>query len=405
MIGTHLCRCQNPLVDTQTRRDILRSLFDAGLDSIEPERLTREAISKTRDGPVTVIAIGKAAPAMCRGAFAAIGDLTGICVTDHEEDVPPGIELLVGDHPIPGERSFNAGREVLDAVTASAGRLIALISGGGSALCEHPADGIPADFVAEVSRVLLDSGASIEEMNLVRRHLSAIKGGGLRVAAGRPIETYAISDVCGANAAVIASGPTIPQLRDPEAALAVMRRVGLAVPPAVERAISNTAAVLDEDGEIAVIADGHIAARAMVGAASQLGIAAQVMPGWLSGPLAGALSGFVSPGAPGLRVAAGEPEVEVEGVGVGGRNTHAALLAAVEIAGSDDLFAAFATDGVDGSSRSAGAIVDGDTITRGGDPTSSLSASDSGSYLAASGDLIVTGPTGTNVADLWVHWR
>jgi hydroxypyruvate reductase len=405
VIGTHPSHCQNLPVDTQSRRQTLEAFFASALDSIEPERLTREAISARTDGPTTVIAIGKAAPAMCRGAASAIGDVTGICVTDHIEEVPSGVELLVGDHPIPGPRSFHAGEAVLEAVSRSTGRIIALISGGGSALCEHPAEGVAPEFVSEVSRVMLDTGASIQEMNLVRRHLSAIKGGGLRAAAGRPIETYAISDVCGADPAVIASGPTIPQEADPEAALAAMQRMGVEVPTSVSRALSKPRATSSVEAEVKVIADGHTAAQAMVDASRRLGIAAEVAPGWLSGPVGDALAGFMSNGGSGLRVAAGEPEVEVEGGGSGGRNTHAALLAAREIAGSETLFAAFATDGVDGNSGSAGAIVDGETINRGGDPAPRLASSDSATYLAGTGDLVVTGPTGTNVADLWVRWR
>jgi glycerate 2-kinase len=392
-------------VDTLSRRKTLEALFAAALDSIEPERLTKEAISNHPVGPATIVAIGKAAPAMCRGASGAIGDVTGICVTDHLEDVPSGVELLIGDHPIPGPRSFDAGRLVLDAVTRSTGRVIALISGGGSALCEHPADGVSPGFLSDVSRLMLDSGASIGEMNLVRRHLSAIKGGGLWAVAGRPIETYAISDVCGADPSVIASGPTIPQEPDPEAALAAMRRMGIEVPASVARALSNARPLPGGEAQVTVIADGQTAAFAMVDAARSLGIAAEVTQGWLSGRVGDALGDFMSGGGPGLRVAAGEPEVEVEGEGSGGRNTHAALLAATEIAGTDTLFAAFATDGVDGNSGSAGAVVDGSTIDRGGDPTASLASSDSATYLAGTGDLVVTGPTGTNVADLWVRWR
>ena len=375
------------------------------LASVEPEQLTREAISTHSDErPVTLVAIGKAAPAMSRGAAAALGDVKGICVTDHVEEVPTGVELVFGDHPMPGDRSFAAGRMALDVVTRSTGRIVALISGGGSALCEHPVEGVPAGFLTEVSRVMLDTGASIGEMNLVRRHLSAIKGGGLLEAAGRPIETYAISDVCGADPEVIASGPTLPQPLDPEAAVAVMRQIGIEVPREVIGAISRRRPVSSGPAAITVIADGHTAARAMAEGARRLGIASEVTAGWLSGPVAKALEAFILDAGPGLVVAAGEPVVEVVGRGSGGRNTHAALLAAHAITGSDSIFAAFATDGVDGNSRSAGAIVDGDTIARGGDPTISLASSDSASYLAKTGDLVVTGPTGTNVADLWAHW-
>lgn len=389
-------------MDIGERRAHIEGFFTAALAAIDPERLTRSALEENR-GPVTLVAIGKAGPAMVRGAASALGDVTGICVTNHASEVPQGVELMIGDHPIPGEQSYAAGRRVLEVVSAADSRIIALISGGGSSLCECPRPGIPTALVTEVSRRLVDSGASIADMNLVRRHLSAIKGGGLLSHATQPITTYAISDVCGAPAAVIASGPTIPQDPDVVGARKVMDRLGIEVTPEVIRAMERQPARNVSPGDTHVIADGHTAAMAVVEAAGKTGIGAEMVEGWLAGPVDAALDGFMADAGV-LRVAAGEPEVERGGDGRGGRNTHAALLAAMRIAGTGTLFAALATDGVDGSSDSAGAIVDGDTVERGGDPMASLAASDSAHYLDTTGDLVVTGPTGTNVADLWVLW-
>ena len=129
------------------------------------------------------------------------------------------------------------------------------------------------------------------------------------------------------------------------------------------------------------------------------------MPGWLRGDVPSELDRFLSSARPGVAtIASGEPEVAVTGDGIGGRNTHAALLAAERISGMESMFVAFATDGVDGRSAAAGAIVDGETIARGGDPGPAITASDSATYLEATGDLIATGPTGTNVSDLWIFW-
>ena len=390
-------------MDTAGRRAHLEAFFATALAAIDPKRLTTAALQAHELGPVTIVAIGKAAPAMARGAAAALGDVNGICVTSHESDVPDGIELMIGDHPIPGERSYVAGRRVLEVIADSDSRIVALISGGGSSLCESPRQGVPPELVTAVARRLVDSGASIAEMNLVRRHLSAIKGGGLLAVSSQPIDTYAISDVCAASPEVIASGPTIAQDLDIDAALAVMTRLGIDVTPEVMLAMAAPPPSGDNSGDVVVIADGRTAARAVVGAATEAGIPAEMADDWLSGPVDDTLDWFME-GATVLRVAAGEPEVGVSGEGLGGRNTHAALLAAGRITGTASLFAALATDGVDGSSGSAGAIVDGGTLMRGGDPSESLAESDSARYLTSTGDLVITGPTGTNVADLWMFW-
>lgn len=388
---------------TAEKRDQLRDFFSEALDAIEPEKLTRRALRAYGGEQATLVAIGKAAAAMSRGAAEHFDAVTGVCVTSHEAEVPDGVELHVGDHPIPGERSFEAGRRVLGVVSKAETPIIALISGGGSSLCELPRPGISADFLTQVARRLVESGASIAEMNLVRRHLSAIKGGGLLAAASQPVTTFAISDVRGAPPEVIASGPTIPQLPDVEGASGILERLGIEATPEIVDAMEIRPARRVEPGPVHVIADGHTAAMALVEAARRAGIRAEMVPGWLSGPVEEALETFFD-GADSFRVAAGEPEVEVAHSGRGGRNTHAALLAATMIAGTEWVFAALGTDGVDGSSGAAGAIVDGTTLSRGGDPRKNLAESDSATYLAATGDLVSTGPTGTNVADLWVLW-
>lgn len=387
------------------QRAVLSRLLTFALDAVDPEPLTKAALQPTSSQPATLVAIGKAAVAMCRGAAAALEVYTGICVTNEHQALPPPLSEVVGDHPLPGEGSFLAGEQVIEVTARSQNRIVALISGGGSALCEYPIEGVSHSFLAGINTALMRAGAPIDDMNLVRRHLSAIKGGRLLRFAHHPVETLVMSDVCGSDASVVASGPTIPQPHDPSAALAIMSAHGLEVPSAVRRAVEAEVDDLPQGGPVTVLADGKTAARAVVASAEGLGTPARLAPGWVSGHLDESLVEFISAAGPGITVATGEPEVAVTGSGRGGRNTHAALMAAGMIAGTDAMFAAFATDGLDGNSDSAGAIVDGTTIARGGDPTAALARSDSAAYLERSGDLVTTGPTGTNVSDLWVLWR
>ena len=392
-------------MDINNRRHQVRQLFDAAVAGVEPEKLVGKSLAHRKEAQVTVIAIGKASPAMCRGAARILGEVRGVCVAIAPDELPEGVELFVGDHPIPDARSFRAGQRVLEVAAKAPGTIIALISGGGSALCEHPIAGVSREFIREANKTLLSSGVSIAEMNLVRRHLSAIKGGGLVHAAQRPIDTYLISDVCGADPSVIASGPTVPAAIDPEAAIAAMAENGIAVPQLVKEAIRDAPRLPSRAVPVHVIADGHTAAEGASAAARTIGLQVSVLDGWLAGHISSALDEFMMQAGPGLTIATGEPEVAVSGEGRGGRNTHAALLAAPRLAGTDGVFAAFATDGVDGNSSSAGAIVDGETVSRGGDPGPALQRYDSASYLRTTGDLVETGPTGTNVSDLWILWQ
>lgn len=388
--------------DPEGRSRIL-SWLEAGLGAVEPERLTADALDGDGGSPSILVAIGKASPAMIRGAASVLDVVAGVCVSDHPEPVPEQIRLLVGDHPVPGPASFEAGATVLEMVQGapSSTRIVALISGGGSALCEAPREGVPPGYLSEVTRRLIAGGAAIEEINLVRAHLSAVKCGGVARAAGRAIETLVISDVAGADPGVVASGPTIPGEHAPGEAAATLARFSIDLPPAVRAAMSVAPNPLPEP-EVVVLADGRDAARAVAEAAPA---PAAVWDEWLRGEAGDCLDRFFEASGLGVTVGAGEVVLEVRGDGAGGRNTHTALLAASRLAGSDDVFCAFATDGVDGRSGSAGAIVDGLTLSRGGDPTRARERFDSAAYLARSSDLLRCPPTGTNVSDLWILWR
>lgn len=384
-------------------RERVLAWFRSALAAVDPRSLTAAALARGEPA-TTVIAVGKAARAMAWGAADALGEVTGVCVSDSHGAVPGGIELIVGDHPIPGPASFAAGHRVLEAARSCDGRCVVLLSGGGSALCEQPIHGVPAEFLADATRALLAGGASIGETNLVRGQLSAIKDGGLARAAGGAVDTLVLMDVSGLGPETVASGPTLSSGARVEEAVAVLQKYGVTVPPGIEQAM-RAAGHDAVRGPVRALADGRDAAHALAQAARDDGIDASVASGWLDGEVTAAVARFIGSGGPGVTVAAGETTVEVTGNGRGGRNTHAALLAARKISGTGAVFGALATDGVDGGSGAAGAVVDGGTLDRGGDPAPELAAYDSATYLERSGDLVVTGPTGTNVADLWVLWR
>ncbi len=386
-------------------RVALRSWLAAGIAAVDPEERTALALADAKDGSTVVIAIGKAAAAMSRGAAKALGSVDGVCVTDTPGEVPKGVELLIGDHPIPGDASFEAGNRVLEVARSATGRCIALISGGGSALCEKPLPGIEPSYLQQVHSHLLAKGASIEETNLVRRHLSSIKGGGVARAVRRPLETYVVSDVGDAGSDVVASGPTIPAASEPARAAEIMRRFNIAIPESVWEAMNRVPDDVPSATSPVVLADGRTAAEAIAEVATKEGVESIVLDGWINGPVEPSLDEFFARSGLGLTVASGEPTVDVRGDGIGGRNSHAALIAATRLRNEQALFVSFATDGVDGQSDAAGAMVDGGTIDRGGDPRDSLLRFDSASYLDKTGDLIRTGPTGTNVADLWALWQ
>ena len=380
---------------------MVRAWLDHALAAVDPESLTRNVLAGP---PATVIAIGKAAAAMTRGAHQAGAINTGVCVTDAASSVPEGVDLLVGDHPIPASASLEAGAEVLKVAESVEGRLIALISGGGSSLCELPSPGIDMAFLQEVNHRLLTMGATIEDTNLVRAHLSSIKCGGVARAARVPIETFIISDVGEDGPEVVASGPTLPMEFDPGRAISIMERFEIPVSSQIRDVVSVSPGDV-ATGPVSVLADGKTAAGAVVEAAKSAGIAATLDDDWVGGNLKEELMDFFEGSESGVTCTAGEATLSVRGAGQGGRNTHAALIAANHIIGTDIVFAAFATDGVDGVTSTAGAIVDGSTIESGGDPTRALESFDSATYLETISHHIETGPTGTNVADLWVIWR
>ena len=402
-------------------RSLLLGAFRAGIAGVDPEAATARAAEKldfSDNRRVIVIAAGKASAAMARGVAQVTEPVEGLIVAPDSADAP--FPVIVGGHPVPTEGSVAGARHALD-LAASAGPddvVVCLISGGASALLAAPAEGLSLDDLQRTNRVLLQCGADVVETNTVRKHLSGIKGGRLAAATGRSrLITLVLSDIVGDPLDAIASGPTIPDPTTFEDALAVIDRyvlrgrIPVGVVTHLERGragqIPETPVESHPRHETVIVGSGAVAAEAASAFFRSHGVHSRIVSTHLMGEARdAAVAAVASPSNSGeALVFAGETTVTLTGSGSGGRNQEAALAAAIEIDGRPITFLAGGTDGVDGPTNAAGGVVDGGTIDRGRasglDSVAALQRNDANTYLAATGDLIVTGPTGTNVADLW----
>jgi glycerate-2-kinase len=339
-----------------------------------------------------------------------------------------GFEIHESGHPVPDDSGVAAASRVMALVEAmrSDDLLLFLLSGGGSSLMPLPAHPVSLADKATVTSLLLASGADITEINTVRKHLSAIKGGRLAVRCRGSIETLAISDVVGDQLAFIASGPTVADPTTFADALSVFVRHRLLdrVPPTVRSMIEDGAAgrlpdtpkTLPDRHRAGVIASNRIAVDAAADEARRRGFAPRVLTTSLTGEAREAGTRIAAAarearlhgrgdGPPACLIWGGETTVTIRGSGKGGRNQEIALAAAVGLEGFDGvLVASFATDGKEGNTDAAGAFASGATIAAGArsglDARAALAANDSHAFLTAAGELIVTGPTGTNVNDI-----
>lgn len=407
-------------------RQALLSAFLTGVSACDPAALVREHLSErsgsivvghggdgvrfdARPSNVVVVGIGKAAVGMVEAACSVTGSTRGVVVTDRASPSP--LRVILGDHPIPGAASFEAGAELVRflGTVAADDLVIFCVSGGGSALAEVPVAGVTGDDVAALNAALVTSGLAIEDMNEVRAAVSAVKAGGLLdFTAARSIVTLVLSDLPHGPASAVASGPTIPSDLGSRAGR-ILAQSRLEVPESVRGAAEHTRVrtARESEGVVVVVGSPRTAAVAASAELAAGGAVVHLMEEPLAGSVPEALERFVARMRNGcVVVAAGEPTLEVRGSGFGGRNQHAALLAAALLEGTAGTFGAFATDGRDGSTSAAGAIVDGASTTRmrahGVDPDRAVASFESHRALEASSDLVETGRTGTNVADLWI---
>ncbi len=391
------------------RRQLLRWMTVA-LEAVEPSRCVAAALRDFPAGPVAVLALGKAATGMARGAHGALAEQikeTLVLAPETSRDAAlADWRFVPGDHPLPGRRSLLAGEAIESWLRGLEEELhlLVLLSGGGSALAELPVAGMTLEKLQAMNRWLLASGLDIHSMNAIRARFSRLKQGGLlRLAGRRSVTGLLVSDVPGDRIAGIASGPLSPQVSAwPQGVLPDwLRYLHANLPwPSREpaeaaaglRIVARNADALDAVAKSAAAENVQLVSRdELAGDARETGsrIARQLREG-----------------SQGLYLFGGETSVRLpETPGRGGRNQQLALAAAQEIAGRQDIYLlALGTDGVDGNTEDAGALVDGGTVERirdaGLEPSGCLAAANAGAALAAAGDVIHTGPTGTNVADI-----
>jgi glycerate-2-kinase len=403
----------------------------AGIAAVDPGDLVRSALDRHRvEGDVALIAVGKAAGPMAAAALAALPGsvVRGVLISPDPvrlEGAP--IACFVGGHPVPNERGAEGARAIAQ-LSASRGpddTLLCLISGGASALMTLPSDDMTVDDVAATTTLLLRAGATIQELNCVRKHVDQLKGGRLAALAfpGRTV-ALVLSDVVGDSLATIASGPTVADPTTIADAITVLRSRDLwdEIPAAVRAHLQGG---LDESpkpgderlarSESHIIGSNVTAADAACVQARTFGYDARVVTTSLTGEASVVGADIARRAreecerkhARTALIFAGEPTVTVRGRGVGGRNQELVLGAAIEMDGSSGIaVASLGTDGVDGPTDAAGAVADGASLARaralGLDPAATLAANDTHAFWKAIGALVRTGPTGTNVMDIVV---
>jgi hydroxypyruvate reductase len=408
-------------------RELLKAMFDAAIAAAQPDLCVPPHLPAPPRGRLVVVGAGKASAAMARAVEGAWpGRLEGLVVTRYGYAVPcERIEIVEAAHPVPdaaGQRAAERMLEMVRGLTAD-DTVLCLVSGGGSSLLPLPLAGITLEDKQRVSRALLASGASIGEMNCVRRHLSGIKGGRL-AAACHPahVVTLLISDVPGDEACDIASGPTVADASTCADALDIVRRYGIALPDKVREVLESGAGESVKPGdprlaghEVRFVATPQMALEAAARVAQQAGVAVHILGDSIEGEardagkvMAGMALQVARRGqpftAPCVLLSGGETTVTVRGDGRGGRNVEFLLAAAIALRGEPGVHGlAGDTDGVDGQEDIAGAWFAPDTLARAFDqgirPMHSLDRNDGHGFFQALGDSVVTGPTLTNVND------
>ena len=406
------------------RRDALEIVKKA-IDAVLPEEAVKEALlnkglldeARKRGGRIVIAAIGKAAWRMAKAASDMLPGITGAIVTKYGHSMGniPGIEIFEAGHPVPDENTIKGTEALLKHVKGlgSNDTVLFLVSGGGSALFELPAEGVSLSDMANVTKQLLACGADIVEINTIRKHLSSVKGGRFaKLCAPARVSMAVLSDVLGDRLDSIASGPAWPDNSTSEEALGIVSKYGLSLrPELIDVLWRETPKELDN---VTAIVTGSISAlcSAAMKAAESLGYTPMLLTTTLdceareAGAFLASIAREHAGGSKPLAfIAGGETVVHLTGNGKGGRNQELALSAARGIAGLEDVvIASVGSDGTDGPTDAAGGIVDGKTKAKLAERSlnieSVLLENDAYNALKAVDSLLVTGPTGTNVNDL-----
>ena len=400
--------------------EILRSLADVAIAAAQPDGKFDGCLPDRPKGRTIVLGAGKASAAMASAFEAAWGPCEGLVVTRYGHRTPTRfVEVVEAAHPVPDDAGLKAADRILAHAQAAGpdDLVVCLISGGASALLTRPAAGVGFEAKQAINRALLKSGAPIRAMNLVRKSLSAIKGGRLAAAAAPArVVTYLISDVPGDDPATIGSGPTVAEPVDVGEVLAILHRYHVDVGPEVVAAMRANAAIPTiEGGAIHMLATPMMALEAAAQCALELGLTPVILGDAIEGEarevgtvMAGIARSVathqVPAAAPCVLLSGGETTVTLHGSGRGGRNTEfllALLIGAGDLPGVSAI--ACDTDGIDGVEDNAGAWIDAKTMARaterGLDPKAFLANNDSYAFFGALDRLVHTGPTFTNVND------
>jgi glycerate 2-kinase len=408
-------------------RQLLHAMFDAAVGAALPEKCLPPHLPPQPPGRVIVVGAGKAGGSMAKAVEDNWeGSLEGLVVTRYGHGAPcQRIELVEASHPVPDAAGEEAARRILAMVAGLTPEdlVLCLISGGGSALLALPAKGVTLADKQGVNKALLKSGATIAEMNCVRRHLSAIKGGKLAAAAA-PAHVVAlmISDVPGDDPCVIASGPTVADPTSSADALAILQKYAIDVPHHVRGHLASPKAETLKPGDPRLacvtnimIATPQLSLEAAAMAARKAGVTPLILANAIEGEardvayvhaaIARQVHGFAQPAPPPcVLISGGETTVTVRGSGRGGRNAEFLLALGVALDGHPGIYALAAdTDGIDGTEDNAGALLCPDSLARaakvGVSAKAKLANNDGYSFFSALGDLVITGPTLTNVND------
>ncbi|MBX4907114.1 MULTISPECIES: glycerate kinase [Rhizobium] len=410
-----------------TPRDFLKSLFDAAVLAADPLTSIKSHLPEKPKGRTVVIGAGKGAAQMARALESAWdGPIEGLVVTRYGYGCETRfIEIIEAAHPVPDAAGFAAARRLMETVNrlTEDDLVIALICGGGSALLPAPPEGLTLEDEIALNEMLLASGAPISAMNVVRKHLSTIKGGRLAAATKARLVSLIVSDIPGDNPAHVASGPTVPDGSTRHEALEIIRQYGLRLPQAALDHLNSPKADAPRPDDPVflrhqhhIIASAGVSLAAAASKAESQGITPAILSDAIEGEsrdvalvhaaIAREVLGRNRPfSKPVVLLSGGETTVTLRAKGgKGGRNGEFTLAMALAIDGQDgiDVLAAD-TDGIDGSEDNAGAFADGGTVKRlraaGLDPRRLLDGNDSYTAFQAIDDLFETGPTGTNVND------
>jgi len=394
-------------------------VFMAGVDEADPASAVEEALKDRTFTRPTIVAVGKAARTMAQAAMKHVRAETVLVVTNYENAAPlDGAEVRGAAHPVPDVEGARAAQRVESVLSMAQGDVIALISGGGSALLPAPVMKVSLEDKAAVNALLLASGADIVTMNLIRQQLSRLKGGGLlRAASPSFVTTLVLSDVVDDDLRAIASGPSVSPIGTRADAVAALKslQVWNRLPESVRKHLLQVEPDLGPlpDSETILIGSNARSVAAMARACGGVGQGVHLFPTPLEGDVDAAAHVILDCATePGIFLFGGETTVKIAGRGLGGRNQELALRVA-KLAGErgldDYVFLSGGTDGRDGPTDAAGGLVDGSTLARlksaGVDLDDILARNDSYHGLEATGDLLKIGATGTNVADLQVLIR